>query len=138
MNRLMPPSGFLKCHQKLDGIRYFFTGGKETGRIGCLLKRNSVLWPWLHTRFSVPCIISVNSECCTVNALWKKSDHGFFYTICTYCINRYIHHTCIYVYVPIYVCVHINIHTDIYSNAKRANWYERKEQRIWMFSVEFA
>lgn len=50
-------------------------------------------WPWLHTTLFVPCIINVNSECCTVNnwmdflekaALASFSAHVHIINIYTY------------------------------------------------------
>lgn len=52
-------------------------------------------WPWLHTTLFVPCIISVNSECCTVNP-WMD----FLEKAALASFSAHVH---IYKYIYIYI-----------------------------------
>lgn len=60
----------------------------------------SKAWPWLHTTLFVPCIISVNSECCTVNT-WMDSLAR---------MHRLLFQ---------HMYISINIYTYIFGNAKQ-------------------
>lgn len=52
-------------------------------------------WPWLHTTLFVPCIINVNSECCTVNT-WMD----FLEKAALASFSAHVH---IYKYIYIYI-----------------------------------
>lgn len=73
-----------KTHKKQKANTSFDMKLKEWQARGAILNK---AWPWLHTTLSVPCIINVNSECCTVN-IWvdflEKAAPASFFSTCTY------------------------------------------------------
>lgn len=96
----IPPSTFIWCvpsrqqtnrQNKNWTLNLTWGWRSEQARGGSLNKA----WPWLHTTLFVPCIINVNSECCTVNT-WMD----FLEKAALASFSAHVH---IYKYIYIYI-----------------------------------